>query len=180
MQHHCGFVREWDMSICQLSIKYLHDTLYWRLCIRCLSSNRTVVDVRGVSKSSRTRSKKTCSILAANSLKTSLLGNVYSKHIIFPYFKSTIEVIFLNAVKYHLPFALDVIHCFKMPLQFHFRYGKQSELQIKVRSSLAFSHSSRHKFMCHCFRSFVKSRGTYFVAMRCMFKLSTTFSWQTP
>jgi hypothetical protein len=32
-------------------------------------------------------------------------------------------------------------------------------LEIKVGSSLAFSHSSRHTFTRHCFWSFVKSRG---------------------
>jgi hypothetical protein len=31
------------------------------------------------------------------------------------------EVIFLNAVKYHLQFPLDVRH-------FHFQFGKQSEI----------------------------------------------------
>jgi hypothetical protein len=40
-----------------------------------------------------------------------------------------VEVIFLNAVKYHLQFPLDARHCFKTSsLQFNFQFGKQSKL----------------------------------------------------
>jgi hypothetical protein len=53
-------------------------------------------------------------------------------------------------------------------------------LEIKVGSSLAFSHSSRHMFRCRCFWSFVKSQGTNFAKMWCKFKFSVKISWQTP
>jgi hypothetical protein len=47
----------------------------------------------------------------------------------FPCFESTVEVIFLNAVKYRLRFTFDVRHCFQMSsLQFPFQFGKQSEV----------------------------------------------------
>jgi hypothetical protein len=46
----------------------------------------------------------------------------------FPSFKSTVEVILINAVEYCLRFPLDVRRCLKMSsLQFHFQFGKQSE-----------------------------------------------------
>jgi hypothetical protein len=39
-----------------------------------------------------------------------------------------VEVIFNNAAEYRLRFPLDVRHCFKTSLQFHFQLGKQSEI----------------------------------------------------
>jgi hypothetical protein len=70
----------------------------------------------------------------------------------FPRFKTTVGVIFLNAVEYHLRFPLDVGHYFKT-LSLQFNFGKQIQLsspvmflEIKVGSLLAFCHSSRHKF----------------------------------
>jgi hypothetical protein len=48
----------------------------------------------------------------------------------FPCFKSTVEVIFLNAVEYHLQIPLDVRHCFKTSsLQFLFQFGNKAKLQ---------------------------------------------------
>jgi hypothetical protein len=47
-------------------------------------------------------------------------------------------------------------------------------------SSLAFCHSSRHTFACHCFWSYVKSRGTNFTTVWRMLKFSVKISWQTP
>jgi hypothetical protein len=41
-----------------------------------------------------------------------------------------VEVIFLNAVEYRLRFFLDVRHCFKTSVQFHFQLGKQSEITV--------------------------------------------------
>jgi hypothetical protein len=39
------------------------------------------------------------------------------------------EIIYLNAVGYHVSLPLDVKHCFKMlSLQFHFQFGKQSKI----------------------------------------------------
>jgi hypothetical protein len=47
----------------------------------------------------------------------------------FPPFKSTVEVIFLNAVEYRLRFPLDIRNCFKTsPFQFYFLFGKQSQI----------------------------------------------------
>jgi hypothetical protein len=47
----------------------------------------------------------------------------------FTRFKSTIEVISLNAYKYCLQVPLDVKLCFKTySLQFHFQFRKQSEI----------------------------------------------------
>jgi hypothetical protein len=54
------------------------------------------------------------------------------------------------------------------------------EILVKVQSSLAFSHSSRHIFTHCCFQSFVKSWGTNFTAMLHMFIFSVKISWQTP
>jgi hypothetical protein len=118
----------------------------------------------------------TYSILAAISLKI-FLGTYTVIPLFFPCFRSTMEVILLNAVEYHLWFPLDVRHCFKMSsLQFHFQFGKQIQLllpimilEIKVGSLLAFSRSSWHMFTCCCFWSFVKSWGTNFAAMWRMF-----------
>jgi hypothetical protein len=46
-----------------------------------------------------------------------------------PCFRSTMKVIFLNALEYCLWFPLNIRHCFKMQcLQFHFQFGKQSEI----------------------------------------------------
>jgi hypothetical protein len=71
----------------------------------------------------------TCSILAAISLKIVSLGMYTAISSFFPCFKSTVEVIFGNAVVYHLRFPVDVRHCFKTSsLQFHFQFGKQSEI----------------------------------------------------
>jgi hypothetical protein len=48
----------------------------------------------------------------------------------FPRFKSTVEVIVLNAVEYRLRFPLDVRHCFKTsPLQFHFNLGNKANFR---------------------------------------------------
>jgi hypothetical protein len=60
-----------------------------------------------------------------------------------------VEVIFLNSLEYRLRIPLHVRHHFKTSsLQFHFQFGKQTQLslpimilEIKVGSSLAFSHS---------------------------------------
>jgi hypothetical protein len=54
-----------------------------------------------------------------------------------------------------LQFPFDVRHCFKTSsLEFHFQFGKQIQhqstvmiLEIKVWSSLAFSHSFRHVYV---------------------------------
>jgi hypothetical protein len=44
----------------------------------------------------------------------------------FPCSKSTVEVIFLNAIEYRLQFPSDIRYCFKtLSLQFHFQCGKQ-------------------------------------------------------
>jgi hypothetical protein len=53
----------------------------------------------------------TYSILAAISLKIVSLGTYTVTPSFLQCFKSTVEVIFVNAVKYHFP--LDVRHCFK-------------------------------------------------------------------
>jgi hypothetical protein len=126
--------------------------------------------------------------LAAISFKIVSLGMYTTIPSLFPRFKSTVEVIFLTAIEYRLRFPLDVRHCFKTSsLQFHFQFGKQIQLsslvmilEVKVRSSLAFSRSSRHTFKRCCSWLFVKSRGTNFVAMWCMFKFSVKICWQTP
>jgi hypothetical protein len=66
----------------------------------------------------------TYSILVANSFKIVSLGTYKAIPLFFPCFKSTMDVIFLNAVKYRLRFPLDVRHCFKASsLQFHFQFG---------------------------------------------------------
>jgi hypothetical protein len=50
----------------------------------------------------------------------------------FPHFKSTVEVISLDAVEYGLRFPLDVGHYFKtLSLQFNFQFGKQSDTKDK-------------------------------------------------
>jgi hypothetical protein len=146
---------------------------------------------RVLSKSSRTRSKKKCwpnlLILAVISFRVVSLGTYTVVPLFFPRFKSTLEVIFLNALEYRLRFPLDVGHCFKTSsFQFHFQFGKQIQLsspimilQIKVGSSLAFSHSSRHVYAL-LFLPFVKSLGTNFAAMRRTFKFSVKIFWQTP
>jgi hypothetical protein len=43
-------------------------------------------------------------------LENSLFGNIYSDPIGFSRFRSTVEVIFLNAVEYRLRFPVDVRH----------------------------------------------------------------------
>jgi hypothetical protein len=50
----------------------------------------------------------TYSILAAISFKIVFLRTYTVIPSFFPHFKSTMEVIFLNAVEYHLQFPLDV------------------------------------------------------------------------
>jgi hypothetical protein len=65
----------------------------------------------------------------AISLKIVSLGTYTAIQWFSPRFRSTVEVIFLNAVEYHLRFPLDVWHCFKTSsLYFHFQSGKQSEI----------------------------------------------------
>jgi hypothetical protein len=56
-------------------------------------------------------------------LHNSLLWNVYSDPIIFPHFKSTVEVILLNAVEYHLRFPLDVRDTVSKPHPFNFIFN---------------------------------------------------------
>jgi hypothetical protein len=99
----------------------------------------------------------TYSVLAAISYKIVSLGMHTVILSFFPHFISTMEVIFHNAVEYHLQFPLDVRHCFKMSLQFHFQFGKQIQLlspvmilEIKVGSSLA-SLIAQNMFTHHCF-----------------------------
>jgi hypothetical protein len=71
----------------------------------------------------------TNSVLAAINFKIASLGRYTAIPSSFPRFKSTVEVIFLNAVEYRLRLPLDVRHCFKTsPLQFHIQFGKQSEI----------------------------------------------------
>jgi hypothetical protein len=71
----------------------------------------------------------TYSILAAISLKMVSLEMYTAISSFSPYFKSTVKVIFLNAVGYHCWFPLDVRHSFNMSyLQFHFQFGRQSEI----------------------------------------------------
>jgi hypothetical protein len=69
----------------------------------------------------------TYSIFAAISFKIVSLGMYTAIPSFFPRFKSTWKS--LSFVEYHLQFPLDVRHCFKTPsLQFHFKFGKQSEI----------------------------------------------------
>jgi hypothetical protein len=71
----------------------------------------------------------TYSILAAISFKIVSLGTFSATPSFFPRFKSSVDVIFLNAVEYRLQFPLDIRHCLKTSsLQLHFQNGKQSEL----------------------------------------------------
>jgi hypothetical protein len=71
----------------------------------------------------------TYSILATMSFKIVSLGKYTAIPLFSPCFKSIGEVIFLNAVEYHLQFPVDVNHCFKaLSLQFHFQYRKRSEI----------------------------------------------------
>jgi hypothetical protein len=71
----------------------------------------------------------TYSILAAISFKIDSLGKYTMTPSVFKHFKSTVEVIFLNAAEYRFQFPLYVRHCFKMlSLQFHFQFGKQSKI----------------------------------------------------
>jgi hypothetical protein len=63
----------------------------------------------------------TYSILAAISSKIVSMATYIVVPSFFPCFKSNVEVVFLNAVEYHLRFPLDIRHCFKTSsLQFHF------------------------------------------------------------
>jgi hypothetical protein len=88
--------------------------------------------IRGVSESSRTRSEKKYYRnlnLDAISFQIISLGTYTAILSFFPRLKSTVEVIFLNAVENSFRFSLDIRHCFKMSsLQFHFLFGKQSEI----------------------------------------------------
>jgi hypothetical protein len=82
-----------------------------------------------LSECSRTRSKRKCWLNLFNFgsplLQNSLFGNIYSNSVVFLHFKSTMEVIFLNAVECRL----DVRHCLKiLYLQIHFQFGKQNEI----------------------------------------------------
>jgi hypothetical protein len=63
-------------------------------------------------------------------LQNRLLGLYTVIPSFLPCLKSTIEVIFHNAVEYHLQFPLDVGHCSKTSsLQFYFQFGKKAESQ---------------------------------------------------
>jgi hypothetical protein len=64
-----------------------------------------------------------CHILQKRSL-----WNIHVIPSFFLPFKSTVEVISFNAVEHCLLFPLDVRQCFKMSFQFHFQFGKQSEI----------------------------------------------------
>jgi hypothetical protein len=69
------------------------------------------------------------SILADISFKLVSLGTYTAIPSFFPRFKSTVEVIFLNAVEHRLRFPLDVRHCFETSSrQFHFQFRKESEI----------------------------------------------------
>jgi hypothetical protein len=69
-------------------------------------------------------------ILAAISFKIVSFGTYTAIPSFFPRFKSTVEVIVLNAVEYRPLFPLDVRHRFKTSsLQFHFQFGKQAKSQ---------------------------------------------------
>jgi hypothetical protein len=69
------------------------------------------------------------SILAAISFKIVPIGMCTAIPSFFPCFKSTVEVIILNAVEYRLRFPFDVRHSFVTSyLQFYFQFGKQSEI----------------------------------------------------
>jgi hypothetical protein len=49
-------------------------------------------------------------------------------HRFLPRFRSTVEVISLNAVECRVRFSLDVRHCFKTSsLQFHFQFGEKKQ-----------------------------------------------------
>jgi hypothetical protein len=77
----------------------------------------------------------TYSILGAISLKMASLGTYTVSPSFFPRFKSILEVIFLNAVEYRSLFSLDITCCFKtLSLQFHFKFGKQSEITGAISS----------------------------------------------
>jgi hypothetical protein len=72
------------------------------------------------------------SILAAISFKIVSMGTYTAIPYIFFFFprlKSTVEVIFLNAVEYRLRFPLDIRHCFKTPLYFIFNLGNKAKSQ---------------------------------------------------
>jgi hypothetical protein len=101
----------------------------------CTKMRFKIFAVHQISESSRTRSEKKCCLNVLSSgchlLQNSLLGNVYSDPIFFfSLFKSTVEVIFLNAVEYRLRFPLDVRHCFKTSsLRFHFQFANKAKSQ---------------------------------------------------
>jgi hypothetical protein len=82
--------------------------------------------IQGLLESSRTMSKKKCwlnFILTAVSFKI-------NDPIIFPPFKSTVDVIFLDAVKYRLRFPLDVRQCFRTSSpQFNFQFRNKAKSQ---------------------------------------------------
>jgi hypothetical protein len=84
------------------------------------------IGVRGLGQ--KRNAGLTYSILAAI-FKMVSLGMYTVIPSFFPRYKSTMEVIFLNAVEYHLRFPLDVRHCFKMmSLQFRLQFDKQCEI----------------------------------------------------
>jgi hypothetical protein len=75
----------------------------------------------------------TYSILAATSFRIVSLGMYTAIASLFTRFRSTVEVISLNAVECgRLRFPLDVRHCFETSShQFHFQFGKQSEITVR-------------------------------------------------
>jgi hypothetical protein len=71
----------------------------------------------------------TYSILAAIPFQIVSLGTYTAISSFFPCFKSNVEVIFPTAVEYQLRLPLDVRQSFKTSsLQFHFQFGKKSEI----------------------------------------------------
>jgi hypothetical protein len=84
-----------------------------------------------------------------------------------PRFKSTMEVIFLNAVEYRLRFSLDVRHCFKTSsLQLHFQFGKQSEITGGSAWRVGRMGNNNHVVVSHKLCSFQGCVGKYIVAMK--------------
>jgi hypothetical protein len=68
----------------------------------------------------------TYSILAAISFKIVSLGTYTVIPLFFPCFKSTPEVIFLNAVDYHLyPFGCQTLFQKRHPFSFNFNFGNK-------------------------------------------------------
>jgi hypothetical protein len=108
---------------------------YWQEDVQCLTHSSVygllcANTIQGELESSRFGQQRyaglTYLILSAISFKIVSLGMYTKNPSFFPCFKSTMEVIFLNAVEYCLQFPLDVRYCFKKSsLQFHFQFGKE-------------------------------------------------------